>query len=88
MKYKDVAELDVFQVVSRNAGDDRCLVGNAIRDDNIADIHATQLTDRSSLWTSHATAQAQKKRAIPGGLKSRAPRARSSSSKIELSWSI
>src|SRR5258708_3956883 len=64
MQHHNVAELYVFDVVTRNSGDDCRLAGGTVGDDDITNQYAAQLSHRSSLGTTHSASQAQKERNV------------------------
>src|SRR4029077_16509583 len=57
---ENIAEFHILDGVPWNAGNDACLVRSAMRDDDVADVHASQFANRDSFRAPHAAAQAEK----------------------------
>src|SRR5215475_4344197 len=54
--------MDVFNVVTRNAADDRSELRFGVRNDNVADVDAANCADRRLFRGSHPAAEAQENR--------------------------
>ena len=54
---QNITELQVFNCVAGDPGNQACLAGTAVRRNNVADVYASQQPNRNAIGPSHSAAQ-------------------------------